>query len=92
MKVDLSNFNLADGKDLRNACLKLVAECATLPTLTGKEKYNLVVKTLDEAISMLPEDQRAEPLKWVDNVLPHVVEAALFVLPHVTSWCCVPRK
>jgi hypothetical protein len=92
MKVDLSNFNLADAKDLRNACLKLVAECATLPTLTGKEKYELVVKTLKEAISVLPEEQRADALKWVEDVLPHVVEAALFVLPVVTSWCCVPRK
>lgn len=82
MKTDLSAFDLADLVQLRKAALTIIAELATIPQLKGKEKLDLLVKTLKEAIESLPDgDQKAAAQKWVDETLPHVVEAALFVLP-----------
>jgi hypothetical protein len=83
MKIDLAAFDLADVAQLRTAALKIVAELSLIPQLKGKEKLELLVKTLKEAIESLPDgDPKVAAQKWVDETLPHVVEAALFVLPH----------
>lgn len=82
MKVDISSFDLKDIAQLRSAALKLVGELSLIPQLSGKEKFDLLSKTLKEAIETLPESPEKEKAqKWLEEVLPHVVEAALFVLP-----------
>lgn len=94
MQLDLSKFDLKDPVALRNATIALVTECATFSALTGKQKYDLVVDTLKAKIETLPEEDRAVALKWVEDVLPHVVETVVPLLSSVAASfaCCLPLR
>jgi hypothetical protein len=85
MKIDLAAFDLKTMASVRSAALACIAFASKMESLHGAEKFTLVVKTLREAIESAPLDpaQKTEALNWIDVVLPHVVEAALFVMPMV---------
>ena len=78
MKIDLSSFDLTDPSQLRKAATKLVAECETIPQLRGREKLDLVTKTLKDN---LPAENREQAEQWIDGVLPNVVDAILQYIP-----------
>jgi hypothetical protein len=78
MKIDLSSFDLTDPSQLRKAATKLVAVCEAIPQLRGREKLDLVMKTLKDN---LPEENREQAEQWIDGVLPNVVDAILHFLP-----------
>jgi hypothetical protein len=78
MKIDLSSFDLTEPTQLRKAATKLVAVCEAIPQLRGREKLDLVTKTLKDN---LPAENREQAEQWIDTVLPNVVDAILHFLP-----------
>ena len=99
MKADLSFVKWDDKDSIRAAALKLITMCATLSSLKGPEKAALVARTLSEAIDTAQLDPAVKDaaLLFVSDVLPHVIEAALYTVSSVEEvvtkgWsCCGPR-
>jgi len=99
MKADLSFVKWDDKDSIRGGALKLITMCASLSSLKGPEKAALVARTLSEAIdtAQLSPEIKDAALAFVSDVLPHVIEAALYTIPSVEavvtkSWsCCGPQ-
>lgn len=100
MKADLSFVKWDDKDSIRAAALKLITMCSSLSSLKGPEKAALVARTLSEAIdtAQLDHDVKEAALAFVSDVLPHVIEAALYTIPSAVEsvvtkgWsCCGPR-
>lgn len=90
----LKRFSPA-GIDWKNPlpyALQLSAYLSTLKHLTGKEKMELLQATLKKAISTaeISAQERLVAVRFVEDVLPMVVDAALAVSKGEVSFASVP--